>query len=423
MRDGELAARTRDGAAEASFGSAIGSPDRSGIAGATPPGSSRGEIDEAFQRVADQLEERLDHLTAAGLGAMRAGLPAWLQPDGGGWEQLELHLRASLHAALTSFRAGVLPGGMPAADAALLEVAEEIGDLDALLAGYGFAQASLWGAWFELVGRASAGSRAKRELLARGSRFFLRYSELASRYIAAEYRRRIDRRTGLWSAPNGGPAADAELGPFAGAPEFDLRQHHLAALVWGGAAVEAARELAGGLDRACRIRSRGPTAWVCLSGREQLSRRQWRALRAFEPRARARVAVGLEGYGEAGLRLSFRQAQQARSLAEDGAAVTHYADVAVEALALRPEAEARSFVRHELCGIDDDSAASERLRETLRAYIAADLNAASAAAALGVHHQTVANRLRTIEERLGRPLVSRTLELALALRLRQRVSE
>lgn len=43
---------------------------------------------------------------------------------------------------------------------------------------------------------------------------------------------------------------------------------------------------------------------------------------------------------------------------------------------------------------------------------------ASAAATLGVHEQTVANRLRTAEERLGHPIGSRRLELEVALRLR-----
>jgi len=44
--------------------------------------------------------------------------------------------------------------------------------------------------------------------------------------------------------------------------------------------------------------------------------------------------------------------------------------------------------------------------------------AASAAATLGVHQQTVANRLRAAEERLGHSVGSRRVELEIALRLR-----
>jgi DNA-binding PucR family transcriptional regulator len=92
--------------------------------------------------------------------------------------------------------------------------------------------------------------------------------------------------------------------------------------------------------------------------------------------------------------------------------------VAVEALASENRADARAFVAHELRGIDDDSASSLHIRETIAAYFAAEHNAASAAAALGIHQQTVANRLRAAEDRLGRPVGARRVELETALRLR-----
>lgn len=98
--------------------------------------------------------------------------------------------------------------------------------------------------------------------------------------------------------------------------------------------------------------------------------------------------------------------------------VVFYADVAVEALASDNQADARAFVAHELRGIEDDSPSSQRIRETIVAYFAAEHNAASAAAALGVHQQTVANRLRAAEERLGQPVGARRVELETALRLR-----
>jgi DNA-binding PucR family transcriptional regulator len=59
------------------------------------------------------------------------------------------------------------------------------------------------------------------------------------------------------------------------------------------------------------------------------------------------------------------------------------------------------------------------LRETLRAYFAAEHNAQSAAAALGARRETVTRRLKTIEERLGRPIGERRVELETALRLEQ----
>ena len=61
----------------------------------------------------------------------------------------------------------------------------------------------------------------------------------------------------------------------------------------------------------------------------------------------------------------------------------------------------------------------EVARETLRAYFAADRNVSSAAAILDVERRTVSNRLRSIEQRLGRQLSSCAVELSIALRLEQ----
>jgi DNA-binding PucR family transcriptional regulator len=56
-------------------------------------------------------------------------------------------------------------------------------------------------------------------------------------------------------------------------------------------------------------------------------------------------------------------------------------------------------------------------RRTLRAYFRAERNVSSTAAALGVDRRTVTNRLRAIEELLGRPLGSAATDLEIALRL------
>jgi len=406
LRDADLAARVKGSAEEASHDLPI-----------APFGE-----EAAFERLLEQLDSRLEPLSGAGIGAIQACMPVWLAAAGPDWDLLGEHLRASLEAELEAFRAASFPGGLPAADAALVDVAGEIGDLDALMAGYRFAQTSLWGAWFDLVGRAAANSRTKEMLLLRGSRFFMRYAELVSRYAAEAYRR-SERNGPILRVAGGSLGPLGEGDPFADVPpDFDFACHHLAVILWGGLPEATVEELAARLDRVARFRARGATWWVSLSGHGALSQHKLRVLEAFVPPPGVRLAIGLEEYGERGLRQSFRQALRARTLAGTEEAVTHYADVAAESLALQREEEVRAFVAHELRGIDDDSMASERLRQTLSAYLRSDLNAAAAAARLGVHHQTVANRLRTIENRLGRPLMARTLELGLALRLRGRIS-
>ena len=59
------------------------------------------------------------------------------------------------------------------------------------------------------------------------------------------------------------------------------------------------------------------------------------------------------------------------------------------------------------------------LRETFRAYFAAEGNARAASSALGVARQTVSNRIDTVEERLQHPLAECADALQVALRLEE----
>jgi len=75
------------------------------------------------------------------------------------------------------------------------------------------------------------------------------------------------------------------------------------------------------------------------------------------------------------------------------AGVTLFDDVVVEALASHSENEARRFVARELGGIDGADRRARVLRDTLRVYFALGLIAAATGKALGIHEQTVAQRL------------------------------
>jgi DNA-binding PucR family transcriptional regulator len=58
-----------------------------------------------------------------------------------------------------------------------------------------------------------------------------------------------------------------------------------------------------------------------------------------------------------------------------------------------------------------------KLRETLSAYFACGFNASAAAALLKVNDRTIAYRLNTIEQLLGRRVRARQAELRAAIRL------
>lgn len=199
---------------------------------------------------------------------------------------------------------------------------------------------------------------------------------------------------------------------------YTLDQEHLGLIAWGHEperALVALRE-ATGLAMLV-ITGADPTAWGWL-GAGTFTPADERAVQRFTPPGGVRLALGERGQGHDGFRLTHRQAWNTYRLARSGdEPVTWHADVALLALTLQDAAVAREFVMRELGDLAGADERSELLRETLAAYFATGQNAAAAAAALGVHDRTVLYRLRSVEERLGRPILARREELGVALRL------
>lgn len=379
-----------------------------------------------FERLVDQLEARLDHLATEGLEAMRGRVPRWVSETDEVWLQLGDCIRGTLRTEWAAFRDGYLPGRLPDIDTTLIVMAARVGDLSSLLAGYRFGQMALWGTWFDLIEASAADEGVKRELLSHGSQYFFQYADLVNRYMAEGYQRSVERAAARGEHHRFRALKTLlEADPLSGSHfDLDLNRHHLGCVAWGEGGDLEVRRLGSLLGRQVELTLRlRDNWWGWISGPRPLDCDQLAVLRSFEPGLGVRLAFGLEGFGESGFRATNHQALRAQWVAPPGPAVIHYEDVALETLATEAEGDARAFVAHELRGIDDPSATSARLRETLVAYFAAELNAASAGAALGVHHQTVTNRLRVIEERIGRPVGSRHLELAVALRLRAALSD
>ncbi len=99
-----------------------------------------------------------------------------------------------------------------------------------------------------------------------------------------------------------------------------------------------------------------------------------------------------------------------------------YGDIALLSLISRDEMLAREFVQRELGSLAGDNPRALELRETIRAYFDAGHNASAAAARLSLNDRTVGYRLKTVEERMGRPLLARRDELSVALRLHEMFS-
>ena len=133
-----------------------------------------------------------------------------------------------------------------------------------------------------------------------------------------------------------------------------------------------------------------------------------------------RISIGTPAQGSGGFRDSHAQAQRGRriiKLSGRGAPVTSYAELALVDTMSGDLDLARAFVAAELGALAVEGRREEEERRTLLAVLDAQGGLAAAAEELGVHRNTVLQRLRRAEERRGRPSTDRVAELHAALRL------
>jgi hypothetical protein len=215
-----------------------------------------------------------------------------------------------------------------------------------------------------------------------------------------------------------------------GQPEldYDLEGWHIGAIAVGERAGQAVRELAASMDRRLLWVPQGEqSVWAWLSGRERSAFGDVERIvsgvvapQSVLPPEGVVLALGEPAHGIEGWRLTHQEAQAALVVAlrrPQAGAVTRYADVALLAAALKDEMLARSLIDIYIAPVEDSRNSGQVLRETLRAYLAAERSVSSTATALGVARKTVEKRLRTIEERLGRTLHPCPAELEVALLL------
>lgn len=199
--------------------------------------------------------------------------------------------------------------------------------------------------------------------------------------------------------------------------DYELDAWHLGLVVIGSRPHVAARTLAAGLSRQPLIVSRGQdSAWAWLGGQGRLAVDDVERYLAAGVLGEVKLAVGEPRRGLEGWRLTHHEARAAQQvMMRRPQPLTRASDVILLAAVLRDELLAKSLRQTYLEPLDDQGDAGVGLRETLRAYIDAGFNAATAAAALGVDRHTVQRRLRKAEEALGRLLHTCHAELEVAL--------
>ena len=383
-------------------------------------------LETRFDALAARLATRAGEMAEEYIRRVAVEVPEWTvdRPDLAETVRTgaEQSIGAELHALATGAHP---PATCPQVDADGARYCARLGvPLHHVLQQYRLGHAIQWEAWFELVEAEEPDPGARRELLERGSRFFFDYADRMCRFATEHYtderdrglRGREQRRVQLVREVLDG----RDVEPDALGYELDGVEH-VGVIAWGPEAAESVRELARALDRRLLIVDAAEeTWWAWLGARGRNEDRLDRALARLRPPEAVRLAVGAAAAGADGFRRTHRQAVAAHRAAAHGpGAVVRYEDVALESLAATDPSAAREFVALELRGLDGADARSGRLRETLSAWFASGQNAAATAARLGVHEQTVAHRLRAVEERTGRPVATRRAELETALRLRR----
>jgi sugar diacid utilization regulator len=365
----------------------------------------------------------------------------WPQADDPGFgEAVHSSVSENLDA-IFSIMAGRAPLDVtPQAPLTLAEVTAQLDvPITELERAYRIGVTSLWTRWFDLAREHSQAQDASFEELISGPTLAIHsYVDHILASVVARHEethgelhrtRRDLRRLTLTQLIDG--TIDEATEELNASLDYGVGDTHVALLVETTDGREPCRETIGTLRAAADARGtlllqHGPRSWVVWLGRPagygpaELSRLR-RALAHTELTA----AVGEPAAGLAGLRRTRQQAIEAarvqHALGPTAERCLWARDVRLEALLLSDEQRARSFLADELGGLASSDPTTMRLRETLLAWLATGSHV-SAAAMLGVHENTVRNRIRSAEEILGAPLLPRRTELQVALRLERVLS-
>jgi PucR C-terminal helix-turn-helix domain/GGDEF-like domain len=212
---------------------------------------------------------------------------------------------------------------------------------------------------------------------------------------------------------------------------YELRRQHVAMRISSGAheveglerAVgEAASALAGGEPLVIASGAARFDVW-CGS----FDRPATEALESYEPPPGVLVAFGKPGEGVAGFSSSYEEAKQAARIralvGNTRASVTSYARVELVSLLASDLARARAFVASQLGPLAIVGGTTERLRETVLAFLVSGGSPTRVSEELFVHKNTVTERIKRAEAILGRPVKDSPIELEAALTLAARLGQ
>lgn len=379
-------------------------------------------VEQRLVALARRLESEADDVAAATMAKGTHLLPAWMQEPPVVNFIFE-STRDGIRAELQALRDGTLPERLP--DSNLVgarNLARTATPVTALFGAYRISHQVLWERWRALVEEETGiSSEEAAELRDTASDFFFEYSGHMSRLSAdayAEERARTLRSSdralvsAVCAVLDGEPGAAQRI-------DHPVDGHNIAVLGRGDSLVARLSALAGELDCRLLVVDVLPGPWWAWLGRSRpFADAVMTRLAELDLQSGWSLGIGSDQPGARGFAESHRQAAAAfGATGEDRQCVT-FKEIALEDLGSAEPKAARSFVAAELGPLEGDDARSERLRETLAAYFDCGGNARATATRLGIHHQTVGQRLESIEELLGTSVRERRAELETAIRLR-----
>ncbi|MEU4650127.1 PucR family transcriptional regulator [Nocardia fluminea] len=298
---------------------------------------------------------------------------------------------------------------------------------DAVMRGYRLTTVYLVDHWISLIAASRFEQALAFDLVKDGTRYLWNWAEAATAQLATEYQLEANRlstersqarlaavRNLLSSDDQSLEAATRELG-------YRFGSRHLAVVLRAEAGPRSTEILDAALRDLTRdlhvarltVHAGAQTLWCWLECLEDVP------IGRTLPKHPVIIGVGRVGQGIEGFRRSHHDAVAAvhvGEIANKPRPVLHfYAEVELAALCTVDPSRARDFIRENLGDLAAADSDSLQRRATLASYLEANCNYRAAAAALGIHHNTIRYRLEQIERRLGRGISENRLMLEVAL--------
>ena len=197
--------------------------------------------------------------------------------------------------------------------------------------------------------------------------------------------------------------------------DYPIEGSHLALIASGADPGTALAALARSLDRRILLAETSSERCVAWLGGSRPFEAEELDLALTSVQGELRLSLGEPGAGLAGWRRTRRQAEAAELVGRRSEeALVRYRDVALVSAALRDPDLSHFLTEAYIEPLREDRST---LAHTLLTFLELEMNASSAAAALGIARQTVASRLQAAERRLGRRPGVGAAQLETALRL------